>query len=254
MAVKKAKAKGKSVSKKAATPKVVGQRKTAQEKSLAKGDAAKPKRKRRGAEIVDRHNARNQVLEGFRKARPQRYKYQSAKGSAPKRVPIDGRHEPSNRRYKTGYWRPVREPWMTNAVWAVVKALHRDPAKWMSKALKKASLNPKIYGKLGPGHAGYGTGELQKWSDYVLRQNKGIDPHQVDLLYWFKGAAEAFNYHFGGKDFNQLIKDPNSLIHAAIEAMIDEVPALKKLTKRDLNEIRKHKWNTISYGPDGRAK
>lgn len=242
------------MAKKTKAPKVVGQRKTSASKSLAKGDVAKTKRRRKGAEYVDKFNARKEVLEGFRKARPQRYKYKSADGSAPKRVKIEGRHEPKNQRYKTGHWRPVREPWMSNAVWTVVKNLHRNPEKWMSKALKRTALNKKIYGKQGPGHAGYGTGELQKWTDYILRQNKGIDPHNVNLLFWFKGAAEAFNHHFGDKDFDKLRKDPDSLIHSIIEAMVEEVPELKKLTKRDMNEIMKHKWNTISYGPDGRAK
>lgn len=246
---------GASKSKKASAPKVVGRRsaKPAQ-KSLAKPTGMS--RVKGNSPAVARMRLFDEVAQGYRKARPSRYR--SGKGGVAKIVPVPGRHIAPNMRYKTGYWRITRSPWMSDAVWSFIKAMHRNPEKWMDKGMKKASIQPKVYGKTGPGHAGYGSGELQKWSDYILHQNKGLDPHQVDLMHWFKGAAGAMDYFFGKKDFDTLMKDakgnPDHAMRVMLERLQSMMPEMKRLSKRDIQEIMKHKHYTISYGPDGRAK
>lgn len=181
----------------------------------------------------------------------------SASGKAAK-VVVAGRHTPKNLRYKTGYWRPVRQAWMTQEVWDAFKSINRFRNKGMSKGLRKASLGEKIYGKIGPGHAGYGTGNLQKWADKVLRKGDGTDPHMVDLTKWFAGAASAIDYHNGNRNFETLIKqaekDPDHFMRMVVEKMGDYVPELKRLSKKGMDEIIKHRYYTAQYGPDGRAK
>ena len=239
---------------KRSTPKVVGKRKVSQSgKSLANASSIS----KRGAksQLLAKHKTFEEVAKGYRKSRPSRYRHRDNVG---KMMKIEGRHAPKNGRYKTGYWRPHREGWMSDGVWAVVRALHRDPAKWMSKAMRDAVINKQVYGKEGPGHKGYGTGHLQKWSDYILRQNKGIDPHQVNLMHWFKGALDAYNHYFGGADYDKLNKmkdqDPSRMLQFFADKMQKYIPELRNLTKRDYHSILKNGWNTISYGPDGRAK
>lgn len=239
--------------KKAAMPKVIGRQKAQTKgKSLAKNPAKK--RSRVGA-INDMRSAKA-VYEGFRKARPNRYKSRVLPKS--QIVPIDGRHYPSSGRYKTGWHRAVREPWMTDSQWRVIKAIVRMPEKWMSKSLKNVSLGDKFYGKKGPGHAGYGTGAYQNWSDYILRQNQGLDPHKVSFYHLFKNAAEAFAYHNGGEDFKARMKgmkdDPESSMRLFLEKLKSEIPELAKASKRDIQELMEHRDYLATFGPDGRMK
>lgn len=184
-------------------------------------------------------------------------RHRSASGSAPK-VLINGRHVPPNLRYKTGWWRPVRQSWMSNEVWDAYKAINRFRNKAMSKGLRKASLGKQIFGKEGPGHAGYGTGKLQQWVDKVLRKGDGTDPHMVDLTKWFAGVAAALDYHNGNRNFENLMKeqkgDPDHFMRSIVDALKASIPELKKLTKRGINDLIKHKFYTAQYGPDGRAK
>ena len=103
-------------------PKVVGKRKA------PKGNVpAAPSR----PSLAKMQSLKKQVAPKTRK--------RSATGSAPK-VTLAGRHVAPNLRYKTGYWRPVRQSWMTDEVWAAVKAINRFKNKMMSKGLSKASL------------------------------------------------------------------------------------------------------------------
>ena len=221
-------------------PKMVGKRKSSgsASASLAKGAARRPAAK---TGSPSRKSTR----------------HRSASGSAPK-VFVQGRHISPNLRYKTGYWRPVRQSWMTNEVWEAYKAINRFRHKAMSKGLRKASLGKQIFGKEGPGHAGYGTGKLQRWVDKVLRKGDGTDPHFVDLTKWFAGAAAALDYHHGGRNFEQLMKDqkkdPDHFMRSVFETLKGYIPELKKLSKRGINDIIKNRFYTAQYGPDGRAK
>ena len=225
---------------KASAPKMVGKRKSSgsASASLAKGGARRPIAR---TGVPSRKSTR----------------HRSASGSAPKGL-IAGRHRPSNDRYKTGWWRPVRQSWMSQEVWDAYRAINRFRNKAMSKGLRKASLGKQIYGKEGPGHAGYGTGKLQRWVDKVLRKGDGTDPHMVDLTKWFAGAASALDYHHGDRSFEQLMreqrKDPDHFMRYVIERMQDYIPELKKLSKRGINDIIKNRFYTAQYGPDGRAK
>jgi hypothetical protein len=147
---------------------------------------------------------------------------------------------------------------MTNEVWDAYKAINRFRNKAMSKGLRKASLGKQIFGKEGPGHAGYGTGKLQQWVDKVLRKGDGTDPHMVDLTKWFAGVAAALDYHNGNRNFENLMKaqkgDPDHFMRSIVDALKATIPELKKLTKRGINDLIKHKFYTAQYGPDGRAK
>ena len=189
------------------------------------------------------------------KSKPKKPNYRSGKGRAA-RVLIPGRHVPDSLRYKTGHWRPVRQKWMSDEVWEAYKAINRFRTKTMDKALRKASLGQKIFGKRGPGHKGFGTGYLQKWADRAVK--RGEDPHMVDLAKWFAGAVAAIDYHTGGKDFDQLMrlqkKDENHFMRYVIQKMQDYIPQVKKLTKKGMTELMRHQYYTAQYGPDGRAK
>ena len=184
-----------------------------------------------------------------------RTRHKSASGSAPK-VNIAGRHVPNTNRYKTGYWRPVRQSWMSNEVWEAFKAINRFRNKTMSKGLGAASLGKKIFGKEGPGHPGYGTGQLQKWADKMLRQ--GNDPHMIDLTKWFAGVAAALDYHSGERSFEHLVKDmqsdTNHFMRDTYARLKRMVPEFRNLSKTAVDDLIKHKYYTAQYGPDGRAK
>ena len=228
---------------KASLPKVIGTRKSSEPaKTLAK------KSPKKMTSSAGKAKAKSPV---------KKPRNRSATGAAAK-VLVAGRHIPPNMRYKTGYWRPVRQSWMSQEVWDAVKAMNRFRQKAMSKGLAKASLGKQIYGARGPGHAGYGTGELQKWTDMILRRDDGSDPHFVNLLDWFKGAAAALDYHNGERNFDQLLKeskkDPEHMMRYIVQRFQDMIPELRKLSKRGMNDLIKSKFYTAQYGPDGRAK
>ena len=244
-----------AATKKASKPKVVG-KKSAMAKvaarpsrpSMQRMQAIRAATKKKSTPVTSKPNK-----SAFKK--PTRHR--SASGSAARGL-IAGRHTPSNNRYKTGWWRPVRQSWMSQEVWDAYKAINRFRNKMMSKGLKKASMGKQIYGKEGPGHAGYGTGKLQQWADKILRKGDGTDPHMVDLTKWFAGVAAALDYHQGDRNFDKLIKeqkkDPDHFMRYVIEKMQDYVPELRRLSKRGMTELMRNKYYTAQYGPDGRAK
>ena len=234
----------KSAAKRSSTPKVVS-------KKAAPSAASAPATRK--PSVTSRPSlAKMQQVKASAKKPPRK---RSATGSAP-RITIAGRHVPPNLRYKTGWWRPVRQSWMSQEVWEAYKAINRFKNKTMSKGLKKASLGEKIYGKEGPGHAGYGSGQLQKWADKMTR--KGEDPHMVDMVKWFAGAAAAIDFHTGERNFDDLMKaqrkDPDHFMRYIIERMEKYIPEVKKLSKSAISDIMRHKYYTAQYGPDGRAK
>lgn len=244
-----ARASASGASKRAATPKVVG-------KKASSSAASKPQSLASKKRLDIARQRKNERMMADRPKSPKAgSRYRSATGSAAK-INIAGRHVPPNLRYKTGYWRPVRQSWMSDNVWTAFKSINRVRNKMMAKGLGEASLGKEIYGKMGPGHAGYGTGELQKWADKMLREGK--DPHMVDLTKWFAGAAAAIDYHNGRRDFSELMKqqrgDPDHFMRYVIEKMQQYIPQAKKLSRRDVESIMKNRFYTAQYGPDGRAK
>ena len=236
--------KSKKGSPKRTPPKVLGKKKPSAQQSRSDGpkDAVKkPLQKSVGSPAKSASKKR----------------HRSATGSAAK-VNIAGRHAPKNLRYKTGWWRPVRQSWMSDEVWNAFKAINRFRNKMMTKGMRTASLGKQIFGKEGPGHSGYGTGRLQTWADKVLRRGDGTDPHMVDLTKWFAGAASALDYHNGRRDFDDLVKaqknDADHFMRKVLERFQESIPGLKKLSKRGISDIIRHKFYTAQYGPDGRAK
>ena len=244
-----------SAPKRSSAPKMVGKQKVdTKGKSLAKNA---PQRRASRVKAINDMRMAKQVYEGFRKARPQNYRFKEIPKA--KVVQIEGRHYPRKTgRYKTGYMRPVRETWMTNGQWRLVKAITRMPEKWMSKALRKTSKGESLYGKEGPGHAGYGTGAIQHWFDYILRQNKGLDPHQVSFAYLLKDAADVYAQLHGGETFKQrydaMKNDKNSAMKFFLDNLKAEIPGLEKVSKKDIQELMEHKDFLATFGPDGRMK
>lgn len=172
-----------------------------------------------------------------------------------RRVKIPGRHVAANERSKTGYWRPVRQPWMTTEIWETVKAMHKMRRDALTKEARKFAKGDKAFGKEGPGHAGYGTGAIQKWADKMIKQ--GVDPHFVNLLDWFVDASRAYNGLNGG-DFDQLFQDAKGDKHHFMREVFmrlrDMVPEASRMSDNDIKEAIKHNFYEIQYGPDGRPK
>lgn len=236
-------------SKRAATPKVVGKKASSSAASKPQSLASKKRLD------IARQRKNERMMVGRPESPKKGSRYRSATGSAAK-FNVPGRHYPASGRMKTGWWRPVKQPWMTENIWRALKDVHRVRTKLMSKALGKHSLGEKIFGKEGPGHAGYGTGELQKMADVLLRA--GMDPHFINLTKWFAEAAEALDYHNGRRDFAELMKqqrtDPDHFMRYVIEKMQQYIPQLKKLSRTEIETIMKNRFYTAQYGPDGRAK
>lgn len=191
----------------------------------------------------------------------QRKKSKSQRGDAPKMargrkiIKIDGRNVPSNARYKTGHWRPVRQDWMNDSIFKAVKFLNQMRRKEMAKEARNHAMGDKIYGKQGPGHAGYGTGQLQKWADKLVKQ--GMDPHFVDLTKWAMSYAKAFDYWNDGS-FKELAKraekDGDVPFADVLTHLTNKVPELQKLSKSDVKKMIERQFYLLQYGPDGRAK
>lgn len=244
-----------TTAKKTATPRMAGKQRTKQERSLAKPAQKKPLTpKQRGKQLVENYKTYEKVGKGFKHARPSRYR--SGRGAA-KIIPIPERHYPKSGRYKTGHHRITREPWDTNATFAFRKAIFRLAEKGMPKELRKASLGKDFFGKEGPGHAGYGTGTYQRWSDYVLSRNQGLDPHVIDLRFLSPKYLNALNYHFGGSfaDISKASKkDQYHFLKEFVARNKEAIPELRNLTKRDFNLLVEHNYHTVTFGPDGRKK
>ena len=145
---------------------------------------------------------------------------------------------------------------MTDEVWEAYKAINRFANKSMGKGLRAASLGKPLYGKEGPGHAGFSTGKLQQMADKMVK--KGQDPHFFDLTQLFAKAAAAIDYHMGERNFRQLEKtqrgDPAHFMHTTIQNLKRFIPEIRKLSKTAVRDLMEHKYYTAQYGPDGRAK
>lgn len=171
------------------------------------------------------------------------------------KVKIAGRNVAANERYKTGYWRPVRQPWMTTEIWETVKAIHKMRRDALTKEARRFAKGDKFYGKEGPGHAGYGTGAVQKWADKMTK--KGIDPHFVNMLEWFADSSRAYNGLNGGdfdKLFNDAQGDKHHFMREVFTRLKDMIPEASKLSDADIKEAVKHNFYDVQYGPDGRPK
>ena len=166
---------------------------------------------------------------------------------------IKGKDGKYHRRVKTGSWLPLHAGWMSNELWFAVCGLHRIANRAMSKGLHGASLGKKIFGKERLEYEGYGTGALQKWADKMVKEGK--DPYEVNLLEWFKGAVDAFNYHIGEGTFDEVMEkqkyDPDSFMRYTIERMQDYMPELRRMSRARIKEAIKQKYYTIRYAPFG---
>ena len=134
-----------------------------------------------------------------------------------------------------------------------VLAIHRLRRKSMSKELRDASLGEIIFGKEGPEHEGYGTGELQQWADRMVKEGK--DPHYVNLLEWFNGASSALDYHMGRRTFDDLMEQSrqgsDGTMCYIIERMQEFIPQLETMPRDNMIETIRQKYYTIPYVPYG---
>ena len=169
---------------------------------------------------------------------------------------IKGKDGIYRKRVKTGPWLPVNPNWSCVVYQCAISDLHRRKNKAMTKRLRAASLFDQIFGEEGPEHEGYGTGALQKWADKMVKEGK--DPHYVNLLEWFKGASEAFDYHMdfmGDRTFDDLMEeqkhDPSHPLRYMSERMPDYIPRSDKISHARLHEAMKQMYYTIRYAPYG---
>ena len=83
---------------------------------------------------------------------------------------------------------------------------------------------------------------------------EGKDPYEVNLLEWFKGAVDAFDYHMG-HTFNELMEElktnPDSFMGYFIERLQDFMPKLKYMSRKRIVETVRQKYYTIRYAPYG---
>lgn len=144
---------------------------------------------------------------------------------------------------------------MSDALFRNIQKMHKMRTKEMAKDIRMATIGDKAYGKEGPGHAGYGTGQIQKWADKMLK--KGVDPHYVDLTKWFVDAAKAYNFWNDG-DFNELMKraesDPYHAMHDIVDRLSEAIPGMEKMSDADIRSLVENRFYVLQYGPDGRAK
>ena len=170
---------------------------------------------------------------------------------------IKGKDGIYRERIKTGPWLPVYPNWAVNEYRFAIYDLHHRTHKAMSKGLRSASLFDKIFGEEGPEHEGYGTGALQKWADKMVKEGK--DPHYVNLLEWFKGAVDAFDYHMGrmgdSKTFDELMEEqkqyPDHPMRYMSEEMRAYIPQADSMSRAQLHEAMKRMYYTIQYAPYG---
>ena len=157
----------------------------------------------------------------------------------------------SDERVKTGTWQPVFTRWMSQELGEAVKLMHCFKTSTMSKGLRAASLGEKIFGKEGADRDGYGTGALQKWADKMVKEGK--NPHDVNLLEWFKGASNALDYHMGERTFDDLMEelksDPDSSMGYVVERVQDMMPELKRMSRTRVIEAIRQKYYTVVYAP-----
>ena len=157
------------------------------------------------------------------------------------------------KRVKTGAWIPLPMVWMPRLMYDSVLAIHRLRRKSMSKELRDASLGEIIFGKEGPEHEGYGTGELQQWADRMVKEGK--DPHYVNLLEWFNGASSALDYHMGRRTFDDLMEQSrqgsDGTMCYIIERMQEFIPQLETMPRDNMIETIRQKYYTIPYVPYG---
>lgn len=170
---------------------------------------------------------------------------------------IKGKDGIYRKRVKTGPWLPVNPNWAFNEYRLAIYDLHHRTHKAMSKGLRSASLFDKIFGEEGPEHEGYGTGALQKWADKMVKEGK--DPHYVNLLEWFKGAVDAFDYHMGrmgdSKTFDELMEEqkqyPDHPMRYMSEEMRAYIPQADSMSRARLYGVMKQMYYTIRYAPYG---
>ena len=169
---------------------------------------------------------------------------------------IKGKDGIYRKRVKTGPWLPVDPNWSCVEYRCAIFDLHQRTHKAMSKGLRAASLFDKIFGEEGPEHEGYGTGALQKWADRMVKEGK--DPHYVNLLEWFKGAVDAFDYHMdsiGGRTFDEQMEeqkqDPDHPMRYMSEEMRAYIPQADSMSRARLHGAMKQMYYTIRYAPYG---
>lgn len=158
-----------------------------------------------------------------------------------------------HRRIKTGPWMPIKAVWMTVVLWKAVCNMHRISNSLSAKGLHDASLGERIFGIDGPEHEGYGTGELQKWADKMVKEGK--NPYEVNLLKWFDGAADAFHYHCARRTFENMMEEqrpnPDSPMRYVIEKMQRFIPQDESLSREQVEDMMRELYYTVLYAPYG---
>ena len=158
------------------------------------------------------------------------------------------------KRVKTGPWLPVYPVWMPEELRCAMDRIHGIGMKFMRRDMRRNFLGEKIFGKDGPEHEGYGSGELQKWADRMIKEGK--DPYEVNLREWFKGASDALDYFMLGRTFEKLHEEAKRnassyFMRFFLERLQGSMPELKRMSRRRILETMKQKYYTIRYAPYG---
>ncbi len=177
---------------------------------------------------------------------------QEKQPAKPVRDTIVGKDGKTYRRVKTGRWRSIITNWMTCEVRESSKCLQKMRKQAFTKVARKCAKGDLLYGKDGSGHAGYGTGVLQRWADKMVREGK--NPYFVDLRQLPVSIKRAYDELNGG-DFRELFeqakKDKHHYLREVFKRIKDMIPGAHEMTLEDLISEVERRFYILQFGPNG---
>ena len=168
---------------------------------------------------------------------------------------IVGNDGKTYRRVKTGRWRPIHTNWMTYEVWQSARYLQKMRKQALTKVARKCAKGDMLYGKEGSGHAGYGTGVLQRWADKMVREGK--NPFFVDLRQLPVSIKRAYDELNGG-DFRELFEQAKNDKHHYLREVFlrirNSIPECHKLTAEEVKAEVERRFYILQFGPNGNVQ
>jgi hypothetical protein len=141
---------------------------------------------------------------------------------------------------------------MTYEVWQSARYLQKMRKEALTKVARKCAKGDMLYGKEGSGHAGYGTGVLQRWADKMVREGK--NPFFVDLRQLPVSIKRAYDELNGG-DFRELFKqaqnDKHHFLREVFKRIKDMIPECDTLTDEEVIAEVERRFYILEFGPDG---
>ena len=173
----------------------------------------------------------------------------------PVRDTVVGNDRKTYKRVKTGRWRPIVNNWMTYEVWQSAMYLQKMRKEALTKVARKCAKGDMLYGKEGSGHAGYGTGVLQRWADKMVREGK--NPFFVDLQQLPVSIKRAYDELNGG-DFRELFEqaqnDKHHYLREVFYRIKDTISECHELTDKEVIAEVERQFYILHFGPNGNVE